>query len=42
MEQQARDSLIGINESELWAMADALRGSTDAAGFVLANDRHDA
>ena len=33
MEQQARDSLIGINESELWAMADALRGSTDAAEY---------
>ena len=30
---EASQSLIGINESELWAMADALRGSTDAAEY---------
>ena len=27
------DTLIGIDESELWAMADALRGSMDAAEY---------
>ena len=29
----ASHSLIGIDEAELWAMADALRGSTDAAEY---------
>lgn len=30
----ATTSLIGIDESELWSMADALRGSMDAAKYT--------
>ena len=31
--RKKNDSLIGVDESELWSMADALRGSMDAAEY---------